>query len=298
MEKKYKNKKEVRKIRWLLFGVALSLFASDVIYQAAVSFMSNPPHDYVRTAVVEIAAFALPFLIYGFSRTEKFSSSDLRLSPFEAKKGIYVVLLGISGQFVMMLLNLPIEYFFQKVLQIGCSGGYYVPKSLSTVLGGIVSVCIIPAIMEELCMRGLVFSTYNKLGTKTAYLFTVVIFALFHGKPEELLGYIFMGAMAVFVMLRCNSLYAAVIYHTVSNLTAMCFSLAAFKIVSHIWLLFGFMGILFVVAFLKFYMSFSPEGTVKGKREKRVFFKSLFSPPIILSIGVVVLRYWLLNIRN
>lgn len=296
IEKKYADKKEIKKIRWLLFGVAVSLFAFDVIYQAAASFMSSPPHDYVRTAVVEVLAFVLPFLIYGLSKNEKLSASELRLRGFGAKQAVYVILLGISGQFVMMLLNLPLEYVFQKLLGITAEG-FYTEQSKTAVLGGIFALCILPAVLEEFCMRGLVFSVYNRISTRAAFWFTVVIFAIFHGKPEELLGYVFMGAVAAFVLQRCNSLYAAVLYHTVSNLTAMCFSLFALKIISWLWFLFAFAVLLFFVVFIRFYISFSPVGRIKGKREKKLFWESMFSPPVVLSIAVVVLRYWLLNIR-
>lgn len=296
IEKKYADKKEIKKIRWLLFGVALSLFAFDVIYQAAASFMSSPPHDYIRTAIVEIAAFVLPFLIYVLSKNEKLSATELRLCGFGAKQAVYVILLGISGQFVMMLLNLPLEYVFQKFLGI-TEDITYAQQSKNTVLGGIFALCILPAVLEEFCMRGLVFSVYNRMSTKTAFWFTVVIFALFHGKPEELLGYIFMGAVAAFVLQRCNSLYAAVLYHMVSNLAAMCFSLFALKIISWLWFLFAFAAILFVVVFAKFYISFSPARGTACKREKKLFWESMFSLPVVLSVAVVVLRYWLLNIR-
>lgn len=297
MEKKYENKKEIRRIRWLIFGVALSLLASDIIYQAVVSFMSSPPHDYIRTVTVEIAAFLLPFLIYGLSRSEKLSAGELRLNGFGAEKAVYVVLLGITGQFVMMLLNLPLEYAFQKFLKIGSETSVYTPQSISAILGGIFAIGILPAFLEEFCIRGLLFSVYNRISTKAAFWFSVIIFALLHGKPEELPGYIFMGAMSAFILLRCNSLYASIVYHITSNLTALIFSLTVMKIIPWLWFLFAFAGILFILLFIRFYAKFPPVGTVKGKREKKLFWGSVFSLPVILSIGIVILRYWLLNIR-
>jgi len=161
----------------------------------------------------------------------------------------------------------------------------------------VVSVGIIPSFLEELLLRGLVFGVYNKVSTKSAVLFTTFIFVVFHGKPESVPGYVFMGLMSVFVLRRSNSLYAAMVYHLASNLTAIIFGMTALRIVSVLWILFAVMVILFLFFFIRFYIKYNPVKEKKSPRGIKLFWSSVFSLPIILSIVIVVVKYWLLNLR-
>ena len=297
MNVKYENKKEIKNIRWLLFGVMLALFASEVLFQAVASFMSEPPHDYIRMAVVEAVAFLLPFFLYGHIVKIQFNAKKvLMLNPISANYIAYAILFGITGQFVIMLLNLPGEYIYQTLF----GKKDVLPHdnvSLKMLVLSIVSVGIIPSFLEEFLLRGFVFGVYNKLSTKAAVLFTTFIFVVYHGKPESIPGYVFMGLMAVFVMRRSGSLYAAMIYHLASNITAIIFGMIALKILSVLWLLFAVMVVLFIVFFIRFYIKYRPVKEKKSRRDLKIFWSSVFSLPILLSIVIVVIKYWLLNLR-
>ena len=65
--------------------------------------------------------------------------------------------------------------------------------SVGRFIVAVISAGIIPAFFEELLMRGVVYQAYNKISTKAAVMFTTFIFVVFHGKPEFILGYAFMG---------------------------------------------------------------------------------------------------------
>lgn len=295
MDKNYAYKKEIKSVRWLLFGVILSLFTAEVVFEAVVSFMTVPPHKYIRMAVVEIAAFLFPMLLLKSSSLKRFNTvKNLRLNRISVVKSALVILLGIGGQFVMMLLNLPLQYIFKVFFHIGESTNEFGDVTFWTVVGGVIAVGILPSILEEFWMRGLVFEVYNRVSTKNAILFTTFIFAVFHGKPEEIIGYIFMGFMTAFVMLRCNSLYAAVLYHLASNLTALWFSVNVMKLVDFLWPMIIFMVMAFAGIFIFFSKKYLAVGTVAGKKVG-IFKSSIVSIPIILSICIVVLKYVLLN---
>ena len=296
MDRNYEYKKEVKSVRWLLFGVILSLFTAEVLFEAVVSFMSIPPHKYIRMTFVEIAAFLLPMIMLKSSSLKKYNTvKNLRLNSIPAGQLIFVVLLGIGGQFVMMLLNLPLQYIFKVFFHLGQSSSQLGEVSLWSVVGGIIAVGILPAFLEEFWMRGLVFEVYNRVSTKDAVLFTTFIFAVFHGKPEEIIGYIFMGLMTVYVMLRCNSLYAAVFYHLASNLAALFFSILIMDLVNYLWLIIILMVIMFLAVLLYFSKKYKPQGVKKNYGEAKIFKRSLVSLPVVLSICIVVLKYIILN---
>ncbi len=291
----YEHTKEIKSVRWLLFGVILSLFAAEAFFEAIASFMSVPPHKYIRMAVVEIFAFLFPVILLKNSGLRKYSTpKSLCLNKIKGTDVFLIILLGIGGQAVMMLLNLPIQYISRVFFHTGDTVAAW-DTSFWTVLGGIISVGILPAILEEYWMRGIVFGVYNKVSTKNAVLFTVFVFAVFHARPEELPGYIFMGFIAVFVMIKCNSLYAAVLYHLSSNLAALFFSIYIMDIVNVLWLIIALAVIVFAFVFLVFARRKSEFETVNLSKGTGLFKRSIVSLPIILSIFTAVLRFMLLN---
>ena len=59
-EKKYELRKQIRSVRWIIFWVILAQFTAQMVVEAVVSFMPNPPHEYIRIAVVELFAIGIP----------------------------------------------------------------------------------------------------------------------------------------------------------------------------------------------------------------------------------------------
>ena len=51
-EKKYELRKQIRSVRWMIFWVVLAQFAAEIAVEAVVSFMKNPPHEYIQIAIV------------------------------------------------------------------------------------------------------------------------------------------------------------------------------------------------------------------------------------------------------
>lgn len=295
MKKNYELKKEIKSIRWLLFGVMLSLFATEVLFQAVSSFMSNPPNDYIRMTVVELAALAVPFMLYGRVLQGRLNKKYLHLNALSFGKTAWIFFLGFTGQFVIILLNFPLEYVYQTFI----SGKEASAESVSTAgfFMALVSVGLIPAFLEELLMRGVVFRAFDQISTNAGIWFTVFVFVVFHGKPECIFGYAFMGYMTVFVMRRCDSLYAAMVYHFSSNIAAVIFGMTAVRLVPVIWLVIIAMTVMFALLFVGFYIKYAPEKKTVCRSDINVFLRSVFSLPILLSILIVAIKYWLLNLR-
>lgn len=292
---KYKYKREVKSVRWLLFGVILSLFATEVIFEAVISFMSVPPHKYLRMTIVEIAAFMFPLFIFKNTSLKKFNNYKmLRLNPISYYDVLLVVLLGMGGQFIMMVLNLPLQYISKVFFHAGEVAAKPGDISFWTVLFGIIAVGILPSLLEEFWMRGLVFGVFDKTSTKDAIYFTTFIFAIFHGSLEELPGYIFMGVMAAFVLLKFNSLYAAVLYHLASNLTALFFSMVIRNLVGYLWMIFTGMTLMFIAVFFIINKT-KKANIVKSDKKTNLFIESIISLPIILSMVIVILKYCIIN---
>lgn len=296
--KKYEQRKQLKGARWLIFWVVLAQLAADVAVQAVVSFMENPPHEYIQIGISELIAVGVPIMIYARSMWHgsiKDVKSELMLSPCKISLIVLSIGLGITGQFVMMLLNIPANIFVFDVLKQEASDAVPVAFELYEIFIGIVAVVIIPAVLEEFWLRGLVFRAYNKCNTLVAVLFTTMVFALMHMRLNEICGFLFMGVMSALILLRTKSLYAAILYHAFSNLAALLFGFALPYILSQLWFIFAVAIFVFVLCLFLLFAASEPVKKIRLFRAAEIFIKSIFSLPMLLIICVVVVRHFIVS---
>ncbi|MBQ2932507.1 MAG: CPBP family intramembrane metalloprotease [Clostridia bacterium] len=298
-EKKYELRKQIKSVRWMIFWVVLAQFAAEVLVEAVVSFMANPPHKYIQIALVELVAIGVPISIYAktlWRSGNKQIKQELCLKPCGAGYIILAAILGVSGQFVMMLLNVPANFVINLVS--GGASGEVIPvaERWYELLLGIFALVIIPAVLEEFWMRGIIFRAYNRCNTTAAVFFTALIFALLHLRINEALGFFFMGLVASVVLIKSKSLYASMVYHAFSNLTALLFSAHIMPwIIDFIWVAFAVITLIFV---LTFWLLIKQKGGMKKTKTLRtsaIIITSLFSMPMIFSVITVVIKYFLLS---
>lgn len=290
MQEKNELRKCIKDVRWLIFWVVLVQFAAEVVDGAVVSFMENPPHKYIRSAIIELITIGVPLTVYARYVWNNHSESvrkEFGLKNCDIHLLLLAAILGICGQFVMILLNLPLNMLFPREHTLSVAetlgGGQF--------LLGFVTVVIIPAFLEEFWMRGVVFSAYNKSNTVAAVFFTSLIFAFLHMSLHEAPGFLFMGIVASVVMLKCNSLYAAMVYHGFNNLTALLFRPVVMPIIAgNFWLFMGLAVILFVGLFGLLLMQKNKVKPNKHFNSGKLVMNSIFSLPMILSVAVAVIK--------
>ncbi len=286
----------------MIFWVVLAMFASQLAVEAVVSFMSNPPHEYIRIAVVELLTIGVPIMIYAktvFIGNGKKIKQEVCLDKCPLAMVILAAFLGVTGQFVMMILNVPANYVLSLFNLTDTSESIAVAVEWHEVALGIVSVVIIPAVLEEFLLRGIIFSAYNRCNTRAAVIFTALIFALLHLSANEFVGFLFMGIVSAFVLLKSGSLYSAMIYHAFSNLTALLFGAYIMPaIIDYIWAVFAIMTLLFVAAFLLLLKIKSKMRTSRVFDSASLVITSAFSMPVLASVAVVILKYFLLNMAG
>lgn len=301
-DKKYELRKQIKSVRWMLFWVVLAQFAAEVAVEAAVSFMQNPPHKYIQIALVELFAIGVPIFLYARTAWRGGANSakeELCLKACKARFVLLAFVLGISGQFVMMLLNIPANFIMTTFFNQETAEAVPVAKELNEILIGIASVVFIPAVLEEFWMRGIIFRAYSRCNTVAAVIFTGLTFALLHLRAAEFAGFFFMGVVASIILIKSRSLYAAMIYHGASNLTALLFSAYIMPaIIDRLFLVFGIFVAVFAAAFVALLKQ-------KGGMQKNKVFRtgplvatSIFSMPVLLSAATMVIKYFLLKVTG
>lgn len=269
----------------------LAQFTAEVAVEAAFSFMADPPHEYVRIAIVEVLAIGVPLLLYAYSArntSEKGVKYEFGLNRCSLVQMLLAALIGICGQFVMILLNLPMNLLFQSSSDAAVSVAMDEPPLVL----GIIAVAVIPAILEEFWMRGVIFSVYNRSNTVAAIFFTSLMFAFLHMNLNDIFGFIFMGIVASVVMIKCHSLYAAMIYHGFSNLTALLLGNVILPyIADNVWLVFGLMTVMFVVLFALLLMQKNKAKINRVFKPGNLVVNSIISLPVILSFVVALIKF-------
>lgn len=213
------GKKRIKSAIWILFWIAFAQTVATFIFGVIISFLPYKIHTYVQMTVIELAAFLIPVFIYANLGSRKISMqiarSEFKLCGFKPYLIPLIILVGAGCQFVSVIINMPFLYIFQP------SGQAFLPTTVWEFLAGIVVVCIIPAILEEFLFRGMVYGAMEKYSPKAAIIYTSVMFMFMHFSISGAPGYLLLAIVAVFVLRRTGSLYAAVLLHFCNNLTAL-----------------------------------------------------------------------------
>ncbi len=140
--------------------------------------------------------------------------SPLNLSP---DRKVCVVLCGTA---LCMLANLLAAAI--------CEGGYALglprpePReigdgSVLTLLMDLVVYAVVPAVMEEALLRGIVLQSLRPLGNGVAVTVSAVLFSLMHGSIDQVMYTLFMGLVLGLVFVYTDDLMLTVIIHALAN---------------------------------------------------------------------------------
>lgn len=88
----------------------------------------------------------------------------------------------------------------------------------------IVSICIIPAVFEELIFRGIVFGGFKNLSLTHACVLGGLIFAIAHFDPQQALYTFFVGTLFCYIVYRTKSVLPTMITHFCLNFSQVMLS--------------------------------------------------------------------------
>ena len=77
----------------------------------------------------------------------------------------------------------------------------------------LLSVGVLPAILEAIFFHGIVAAEYERRGAYRAILMSTLLFALVHFDITNLLAYLYAGALLMLVLFATNSLLATMLLH-------------------------------------------------------------------------------------
>lgn len=230
MENKKTNPIKIDRLRPSLFAASgFVLLAAIGLWISAVVISLIPAGEGAGAVAIMDIVYYLPFMVLPmaiYMLKHRGLSEGLRLNPLPLFPMLTVILLAIEGVFICIILaNLWVMLL--ELLGLQYVDTSIIPASRNELMLSIITVAAIPAVCEELLMRGFVFSAWETRGTRYAIWISTLLFALLHGNIYGMPAYIYTGLISGYLVFSLDSLYASIVYHTVYNSACLVVSYMA-----------------------------------------------------------------------
>ncbi|WP_300382412.1 type II CAAX endopeptidase family protein [Clostridium sp.] len=159
--------------------------------------------------------FIIPGIIY-LILSKRPIKEILRLNKLNKKSLGIIVLISFLIQPVMSFLSLISTFFFNNDV------AEMINEISSTNYASLLLlVAVLPAISEELTIRGIILSGYDKKNKYIASIVTGLFFGIFHLNPQQFLYTFALGFILALVVRITNSIFASVLMHFIINGTSV-----------------------------------------------------------------------------
>ena len=229
-EKRLKVQKAKKSLRYLgnMSGLSVILF---LVFNTVASIVLSSPGllALYRTNAVFSAAFSIvssfiymfiPFVIVAC--LIRIRDKQVEFFPFKkmnARRALLSIPIGltvcIGANIVVNLIISAFEHFGFKLSQQ--SDAMAKPTSIFAVIITIVSTAVVPALLEEFAIRGVILQPARRYGMAFAIISSSVIFGIMHGNLIQAPFAFIVGMCFAFFAIKCDSLWIGVILHFINN---------------------------------------------------------------------------------
>ncbi len=279
------------------FGVSLLIGLIGIffpnIYQVLENITATLSFDIITTYI----AIGIPFLIvFLLLKKQKFITELPFGTTYNRKAAVSLVMMFVP---LMIFSAVAINYIsaiFQSILGIEFTSS--VDDMKITGIGGTfigtLAIAVVPAMIEEIAIRGIVMQPLRKYGDSFAIIASSLLFACMHGNmvqiPYTVVGGMLLGILAV----KTGSLWPSIVLHFINNFYSVVIvsvndnvsenaSWAATLIMFALFIISGIIGTLSFIK-LKYKMPLSKgELTVKLTLGERIV-PFIVNAPMIIAI--------------
>jgi membrane protease YdiL (CAAX protease family) len=163
-----------------------------------------------------IVLILFPAIIYILVTKGKFKGV-LRLNKLSIKQILITITIAIICIPLSMCLSIIAVMFFKNNV-----GAFMTDISTETpLIVMLLLVAVMPAIIEEISLRGVVLWGYNGQSKVKAALFTGVFFGILHLDGHQFLGAAVLGFIMAYVVRVTNSIFSSMIIHFTVNASSV-----------------------------------------------------------------------------
>lgn len=203
---------------YIYFGLKLGFTRNEL-----AGLVKNENLRDVFQILLSSLAFLLPYSVFVKIRGERIS--DL-ISFEKPKKGITLpVILLAFGFFTFASVGVSIGgqiFSFFGIDYTSVTSNTKLPSSLPALILSFVSTAVLPPLIEEFALRGVVMGTLKKFGEVFAVVVSALLFGMMHGNFDQFPYAFVLGLVMGFAVIKTGSLWTSVIIHAINNTVSWC----------------------------------------------------------------------------
>lgn len=183
------------------------------------------PKAFWMIAVLEVAAYLIPLVLLRTMRNGEGKRARFRVKRAKRQSAWFVFWMSLTAALLAMLINSGFSLLLDQ-------GYYHEGVSLASygyqnLWQSLLIVVVLPAVVEELFFRGVLFSALEASGTWPALILTSAAFAMIHGSIANLAGPFAAGMIFGYMTYVLDSVWPAVFAHLLHNTLFLLLSYAA-----------------------------------------------------------------------
>ena len=276
--------------KWLLlFVFYMQFLVSELVRTPWSLLFEGLIPQYEMIICIQLFAVILPCAVFMLLNSAK-PSQVFKHKKLPFTIGVICAVIGISAQPIASLLNAPIIMLLENS-GMSTMPTITAPANIYSLLTGLLVVALLPAIFEEVLMRGILLHAMEHDGYRFTMFVSAFLFALIHNSMTDFFGIFFLGITLCYVVWMTQSLLAGIITHFFFNAFAVVLAYTAPSESLYITVaiisiaVFGLTTSLIVHKSVKRYKSTS-------------FFKKLFFTVISFPVVLIILGFIMFNLAK
>ena len=201
--------------------VLIQNLLSILVYLSPIGeiYEKDPGMQSVVTIFLSVLGLLLPFAVGGY-----FINKDKNTPMVDFRKPVSIPLMLSAtalGFFICLAGNYVTSIFVEMMDSVGItlsSPEYSVPSDFGGRLIYALSIAVVPALVEEFAVRGVILQPLRKYGDKFAILASALIFAVMHGNLIQAPFALIAGIGIGYAVCITNSIWTGVLIHFINNL--------------------------------------------------------------------------------
>lgn len=165
--------------------------------------------------ISHIITFIFPAIIY-LVITRQSAKDVLKLNKLYFKDTLLIILLAFVFQPIMTFFSLLSQFFFENEIGNFVTGIVNSPYIILLLL-----IAVLPAVTEEITIRGIVLSGYEDKNIYLSCIITGLLFGIMHLDPQQFLYAAVLGFVLALVVRITNSIFASALIHFFINGTSI-----------------------------------------------------------------------------
>lgn len=159
--------------------------------------------------------FIVPAIIY-LIVTKQSPKDVLKLNKLYFKDALLIILLAFVCQPIMTFFSLISQFFFENEI-----GNFMTEIVNSPYIVLLLLVAVLPAITEEITIRGVILSGYENKNIYLSAIITGLLFGIMHLDPQQFLYATVLGFVLALVVRITNTILASSLIHFLINGTSI-----------------------------------------------------------------------------